>query len=116
MMVPGRMVPCRNGVPCASVPLLIWRLGGGTAAGDGVGQAQRVSLATGRKGWVARSNTSSRPESNLLSSFLQTYVFTDEEDDALKRTMGNDLSYNTTFPSLLSASEVSLPWEDVWHP
>lgn len=27
----------------------------------------------------------------------QTYIFTDEEDDALKRRMGNDLSYDTTF-------------------
>ncbi|KAL2309250.1 hypothetical protein Nmel_005435 [Mimus melanotis] len=27
----------------------------------------------------------------------QTYIFTDEEDGALKRRMGNDLSYDTTF-------------------
>lgn len=40
-----------------------------------------------------RNSTSSIPESNLFL-FPQTYIFTDEEDDALKRRMGND----TTFP------------------
>lgn len=56
-----------------------------------------VSMSTcGKKGWVARSSTSSSPENNLLLLFPQTYVFTDEEDDALKRRMGNDLSCNTT--------------------
>lgn len=63
---------------------------------------------------MARSSASSSPESNLLSSFPQTYVFTDEEDDALKRRMGNELSYNTTFP--LPPSELPWPWEGVWHP
>jgi len=65
---------------------------------------------------VDRSRASSSPENNLHSSLPQTYVFTDEEDDALKRRMGNDLSYNTTFPSLPSASELSWPWEGIWHP
>lgn len=36
-------------------------------------------------------------ESNLFSLFPQTYIFTDEEDGALKRRIGNDLSYDTTF-------------------
>uniref|UniRef100_A0A672TP08 MFNG O-fucosylpeptide 3-beta-N-acetylglucosaminyltransferase n=1 Tax=Strigops habroptila TaxID=2489341 RepID=A0A672TP08_STRHB len=40
-------------------------------------------------GWVARSSISSSPETNLLFLFPQTYIFTDEEDDALKRRMGD---------------------------
>lgn len=45
----------------------------------------------GRKKWAARDSTISIPESNLFSLFPQTYIFTDEEDGALKRRMGNDL-------------------------
>lgn len=52
----------------------------------------------GRRKWAARNSTSSIPESNLFSLFPQTYIFTDEDDDALKRRVGNDLSYDTTFP------------------
>lgn len=112
--------------PLSRVPFSLFprRWGGGNEAtqgqmmvpcgkgecGQGGGLPQRASPAAGRKGWAARSSTSSSSESNLLSLFPQTYVFTDEEDDALKRRMGNDLSYNTTFPSLPSASERSRPW------
>lgn len=63
---------------------------------------------------MTRRSTSSSPEGNLLSLFPQTYVFTDEEDDALKRRMGNDLSYNTSYP-LPSSSELPWPWEGVGH-
>lgn len=83
------IVPCRNGEHCL------------TAAGRGTQQQKwgahgEQCLAAGKKGWVARSRSSSSPESNYISSFPQTYVFTDEEDDALKRRMGNDMSCNTT--------------------
>lgn len=69
----------------------------------------RVS-SCGRKKWAARNSTSSIPESNLFSLFPQTYIFTDEEDGALKRRMGNDLSYDTTF--LLHLQPLNCPGLD----
>lgn len=90
---------------CPSVPLLPGAWHGSMAA--------RPAL-----GWVVRSSTSSRPGSNLLFSSPQTYVFTDEEDDALKRRMGNHLSHITTSLFLPSVSELAWPleggWQDGW--
>lgn len=84
------------GSSCPSVPLLPGAWHGNMAA--------RPAL-----GWVARSSTSSRPGTNLLFSSPQTYVFTDEEDDALKRRMGNHLSHITTSLFLPSVSKLAWP-------
>lgn len=89
------VVSCRKG-GCSHPSVHL--LPGSGYSSRGWSEATTSSVSScGRKKGAARNSTSSISEDNLFSLFPQTYIFTDEEDGALKRRMGNDLSYDTTF-------------------